>query len=248
MKRMLVIPAAGRGSRLGFEGPKALCPVGGRPMIDYLVERYVSLIDRIVVVASPGAVGAFNRHLASCPVPADCVVQPEPNGMLPAILCARPLIAAHQPAHVWVTWCDQIGISDDTVHRLASEAERHPDAALILPTVKQEPPYIHLERDASGRIVRVLHRRDGDEMPPSGESDAGLFDLRVDTYLERLVEYDRSALVSLATGERNFLPFIPWLAAQAEVRSFPLTDAREAIGINTAADLLTLEAYLRERP
>ncbi len=90
----------------------------------------------------------------------------------------------------------------------------------------------------------VRQRRDGDDMPRSGESDAGLFAVRLDAFREELPRYAREAPVA-RTGEQNFLPFIPWLAARARVTTFPLTDAREAVGVNTPEDLQSMEAYLR---
>ena len=247
MTRLLVIPAAGRGTRLGWHGPKVLYPVAGRPMLDHLLQRYATLVDEVVVVVAPEAEGLVRQHLGASPVNADCVIQAEPAGMLPAILAARPAVEAARPRDVWITWCDQIAISAGTVQRLASERDRHPDAALVFPTVRQEPPYIHFVRDASGRIANVLHRREGDAMPPVGESDAGLFALSLDAYLDQLTEYDRLGIAGGRTKERNFLPFIPWLAARATVRTFDLQDPQEAIGVNTAADRRALEAHLRDR-
>ncbi len=84
-------------------------------------------------------------------------------------------------------------------------------------------------------------------MPPVGESDAGLFGMRRDTFLRQLRAYDAETPVSDGTRERNFLPFIPWLAQSAEVRTFALGDPNEATGINTPDDLHALEAYLRGR-
>jgi len=248
MTRLLVIPAAGRGTRLGFDGPKALCPVAGRPLIAHLLDRYARWTDRVVIVAAPAALPAFRQALEPLAVPTDFVVQAEPTGMLPAILSAQPVVETHTPRHVWVTWCDQIAISEETVRRLADEIDQHPDAGLVLPTVWQTPPYIHFARDPGGRIVRVLQRREGDEMPAEGESDAGLFALRLDAYLDHLVAYDRHvAAAGSGTGERNFLPFIPWLAERMPVRTFGAASAEEAIGVNTPEDVRTLEAYLRER-
>lgn len=244
MRRLLVIPAAGRGSRLGWHGPKALCPVAGRPMLDHLLERYDALVDRFVVIAAPDAQDLIRRHLEPIDDRADCVVQLQPTGMLPAVLCAMAPIEAHAPDEVWITWCDQIAIGAQTVRRLADEMDRHPEAEMIFPTVQQEPPYIHFVRDPRGRIISVRQRREGDEMPAIGESDAGLFALRLSAYVQRLVEYDRGRVEGAGTGERNFLPFIPWLAARTEVRTFAVGDAREAVGINTPADLAVIEDYL----
>lgn len=247
MKRLLVIPAAGRGSRLGWDGPKALCPVAGRPMIDHLFERYRLLVDRFVVVVAPDAATLMQEHVAGSEPRANCVLQAEPTGMLPAILCARPLIDHHGPDQVWITWCDQIAISARTATELARALDDHAEAAMALPTVRQKPPYIHFERDVHGRIVNVLQRREHDRMPSIGESDTGLFALRRDAYLGHLVEYDRlSSAATTNTGEKNFLPFIPWLAARSEVHTFGLADAMEAVGVNTPGERDAVERYLRE--
>ena len=53
MMRLLIIPAAGRGSRLGAGRPKPLVHVNGRPMLDHLADLYRPHVDHIVVVAHP---------------------------------------------------------------------------------------------------------------------------------------------------------------------------------------------------
>ena len=49
------------------------------------------------------------------------------------------------------------------------------------------------------------------------------------------------------TGERNFLPFLPWLAERAKVMTFEI-DAAEAQGINTPEDLVAVGRTLESRP
>jgi CTP:molybdopterin cytidylyltransferase MocA len=245
MRRVLVIPAAGRGLRLGAHGPKVLFPIAGRPLLGHLLARYLSYVDRVVVVTAPDTRASVEQYLQAAGLEALCAVQPKPTGMLPAILSPRALVQELTPAEVWVTWCDQIAISAETVEHLAHEMSAFPDAALIFPTLRQTPPYIHFQRDDRGTIIAVLQRREGDVMPEAGESDAGLFALRRDVYLHGLPEYDARTAVGRATGERNFLPFIPWLAARAPVRTFPVRFPEEAIGANTPEDVRRLETYLR---
>lgn len=52
-----LIVAAGRGERLGMEGPKALVELAGRPLLEWSVDalREVREIERIVVALPPGA-------------------------------------------------------------------------------------------------------------------------------------------------------------------------------------------------
>lgn len=245
--RVLIIPAAGLGSRLGASLPKVLVPVGGTPMIDRLLALYAALVSHVVVVAHPSFETMVRDHVSSWPVPATCVVQDRPTGMLDAILLALPTIESLQPDEVWITWCDQIGIHPATIQRLAERSSSRPDAALVMPTVHRATPYIHLQRDGSGRITRVLHRREGDVMPEVGESDAGLFVLSRTSFVDRLPAYAREVSIGAATGERNFLPFIAWVHAMAPVETVDVENEMEAVGVNTPEELRIVEEYLKSR-
>ena len=247
MSRLLVIPAAGLGSRLGGAVPKVLVSVAGSPMLNRLLMLYKEAVGRVVIVVNPASAEVVRRHVAGHPDAAriECVVQQAPTGMLDAILLGVPLAERFRPSSVWVTWCDQVAVHARTIEELA--ARTLPDAhdALVMPTVTRPAPYIHLQRDAAGRIVRVLHRREGDVMPPTGESDMGLFAMSPRAYGELLPAYAQAVEIGRATGERNFLPFIPWLAGTHAVTTFPCEDPMEAVGINTPEELAAVERYLR---
>ena len=84
-------------------------------------------------------------------------------------------------------------------------------------------------------------------MPEIGESDMGLFSLSTDAYFNLLPQFGRETGHAAGTGERNFLPFLPWLAQVGHsVMTFPSTNDMEAIGVNTPEDRRRLEAYLRD--
>jgi hypothetical protein len=134
-----------------------------------------------------------------------------------------------------------------TIERLAQAMASASRPAAALPTVRRTDPYIHFERDADGRLSALRQRREGDTMPPTGESDMGLFALRRSAYERDLPEYAAGVEPGRGTGERNFVPFIPWLAQRAPVVTFPCTDAREAVGINTPDDLRMMEEWMVTR-
>jgi bifunctional N-acetylglucosamine-1-phosphate-uridyltransferase/glucosamine-1-phosphate-acetyltransferase GlmU-like protein len=245
MSRLLVIPAAGLGTRLGSSTPKALVRVNGRPMLDYLRDLYRPHVTHTVVVSHP-SFSKQVREWAAASGDTDVVEQTNPTGMLDAILCAMPAVTRRRPDSIWITWCDQIGVLPKTVDRLAEESSLTPSPALAMPTVRRPDPYIHFDRD-DGLIVHVRQRREGDDMPAEGESDMGLFALRRETFLEDLQEYARSPAIGASTRERLFLPFIPWMSARGDVVTFPCTDPMEAIGINTPDELRAIERWLQER-
>jgi bifunctional N-acetylglucosamine-1-phosphate-uridyltransferase/glucosamine-1-phosphate-acetyltransferase GlmU-like protein len=245
--RILVIPAAGIGSRLKSPLPKILVPVAGRPMLAWLIALYRDHVSRIVVVVQPSAEAQVRSYGDTLEVELQYALQPSPTGMIDAILLSREQVEHSDARHVWVTWCDQVAVDPRTAATLAELSSRHDRAALVMPTMMQEHPYIHLARDDHGRIVRVLHRREGDAMPARGESDMGLFSLSREAFLGDLAEFAREGVRGAATGERNFLPFIPWIARRADVVTFPGVHQMEAIGVNTPDERDRVAAHLADR-
>jgi len=245
---VLIIPAAGAGTRLQSATPKVLAPVGGRAMIDYLFDRYREAVGRFVLVVHPSFAAEVKRHVEQIAPSLDVqfASQPQPTGMLDAILLASEAAAQKRADRVWITWCDQIGVHPDTIATLGRLSLDGSSTPLILPTSTQSSPYINLDRNADGLITGIRQRREGDEMPSVGESDMGLFSLSPDAYFNLLPQFGLESARASETRERNFLPFIPWLVSRGlSVRTFPSVNELEAIGINTPDDRRRLEAYLR---
>jgi bifunctional N-acetylglucosamine-1-phosphate-uridyltransferase/glucosamine-1-phosphate-acetyltransferase GlmU-like protein len=213
-------------------------------MLQHLLELHRAFVERLVIVASPGAADDIRGRLKSWSVAADVTIQEEPTGMLDAILLG--ITALHERAldRVWITWGDQVAVRRETLARLA-EIETGTD--LALPTLERDDPYIHFDRDGAGRISGVRQRREGDRMPPRGENDLGLFSLSARAAREWLAEYASGLAPGAGTGERNFVPFVAWAAARGIVRTCPATDPIEAVGINTPEELAAVEHALRER-
>jgi len=249
--RLLIVPAAGLGSRLGAGVPKALVRVVGQPMLDHLLELYRPYAGHVVVVTHPSFSADVRAHLErrDSRVPDtprwSLAEQSAPTGMLDAILEAAPIVAREDPVAIWITWCDQVGILAATAARLAAAETSNPPPAVALPTIWRRNPYIHFARDDDGQIVRVLHRREGDRLPDFGESDMGLFALSRDGFAHHLPRYAASLEPGRGTGERNFLPFIAWVSSRASVVTFAGTDEREAVGVNTPEELRAVEEWLR---
>jgi bifunctional N-acetylglucosamine-1-phosphate-uridyltransferase/glucosamine-1-phosphate-acetyltransferase GlmU-like protein len=244
---LLVVPAAGTGSRLGGAVPKFLAPVLGRPMIDWLLELYAAHVTHAVIVVSPAHADAAARRTWPAGMQVDIRMQARPTGMLDAVLAAEDIAADSQASRIWVTWCDQIAIAPATLATLERLTMSDPDAGLVLPTIRRANPYIHFERDGRGRIVRVRQRREGEAMPAVGESDAGLFAFSREAFLDLLPQYAAAVAPGAGTGERNLLPFVPWLAAQRPVVTFPCSADIEAVGINTPEERALVERHLSAR-
>ena len=207
-----MVPAAGLGSRLGADVPKLLVPVAGLPMIDRLRALYEDYVSQIVLVVHPSAEAAASEHVRHWPAPVSVRRPAAPDrhaGRDPA--WRDRSVRASDPSGVWITWCDQVAVHPRPCEPWPRRTATNPRCrAGDADGCAERAPYIHLERDADGRIVRVLHRREGDAMPDAGESDMGLFALSPHARPARCCPRTRATVeIGAATGERNFLPFIP---------------------------------------
>ena len=243
-RSLLIIPAAGAGSRLSYGGPKCLFEVAGKPMLWHVITCHKELVDDIAVIVSPQFKTAVAEFLETeAIINVELFVQDEPTGMLDAIMIPAPFYIDKGVRSVSISWCDQICISAITARNLADRLKLAGPADMVFPTLAIADPYIHMQRDSNGVINKVLHRREGDVMPAVGENDCGLFGLNATAYFEELTNYSNQVELGVGTGERNFLPFIPWLSQRGTVETFAAQDSIEAIGVNTRDDALEIERY-----
>jgi len=243
---VMIIPAAGRGTRLSFEGPKLLYPLAGKTLLSYLIARYQPYIDLFIVVINPDAEKAVQKELdillgeSSAEFLID--FQHEATGMLDAITMPMTALQERQDdiGHVWISWCDQASITAATAKKLNGELSflsKSTKHYMAMPTAKVTEPYIHLQRDEQGRVCKILQRRENDDMPAIGENDCGLFAMSGRTYFHDLKTFaNMDQTMGSETQERNFLPFIAWLNQTKEVSTFPVSHPIETLGINTAED------------
>jgi 2-C-methyl-D-erythritol 4-phosphate cytidylyltransferase len=69
-----LVVAAGSGSRLGGDIPKALRELDGRPLVSHSLEGLAAGgVDRVVIVIAPGLDDDFAGVVAGSPIPARCV-------------------------------------------------------------------------------------------------------------------------------------------------------------------------------
>lgn len=233
-----VVPAAGRGTRLGATVPKIMLEVAdGLTVWHLLYRRLREWTAHIHVVLSPAGQGPF-RDLVAGDDSVSVSVQDEPRGMGDAIFGAAGHWAGY--GSVLVVWGDQVNLAAQTVRRAlrAHQEATTGGPGLTLPLVSMPEPYVEYEL-AAGSLVRVRQSREGDECRPGGLSDVGVFCLSTRGLVAAWRGYLATAAPGGATGEVNFLPFLSYLSRERgwPVTVVPVDDPAEASGINTAAEL-----------
>jgi len=242
MKICAVIPAAGRGTRLGSELPKILTPLTRRDTIwSILYAKLTPLVDHIHLVLSPDGAQRFSGLPANVSVS----IQPQPIGMGDAIFRDFQTWSRHDA--VLIVWGDQVFVSTDTLTR-AIAALGSPHKHAVLPVTRMSVPYVEYVFDGP-HLTRVLQTREGDATTPNGFSDVGTFLLGTDGLKSAWDSYLKSATTGRGTGEVNFLPFLPYLSGHGwTVTPLEVGDATEARGINTKDDLAFFQSLYNKAP
>lgn len=242
MKVCAVIPAAGRGTRLGESGPKILTALTPHDTIwSILYGKLAPLVDHIHLVLSPEGAAAF----PILPPNVSVGIQPQPTGMGDAIFGAHDIWSAYDA--ILVVWGDQVFVSADTLRRTLAALEQ-PGRQAVLPLTRMIRPYVEYVFDGPS-LTKVLQTREGDATTPHGLSDVGTFLVGVDGLKPAWDDYLAGAPLGAGTGEINFLPFLPFLSARGwNVTPLDVADETEARGINTKDDLAFFQKLYNRQP
>jgi bifunctional UDP-N-acetylglucosamine pyrophosphorylase/glucosamine-1-phosphate N-acetyltransferase len=233
---LIVIPAAGLGSRMHSSVPKPFIQfTEEKRIIDVVLQNLRPLKSQIVVVLSPHSIGLWNQTDIHSDV--RLVVQQDPIGMVDAVFCARDLIEGAR--RVIVVWSDQIGLSRQTVERARSLFDYDESAKCVIPMYHAKDPYVEYEFGGDG-LTNVRQTRLGETTNQNGLTDVGCF----------LFQDGRSLLGSwkkfgqiegpfCVNREANMLPFLKFLSTQDKwkIEKSPCLGQFDSVSINTEDQL-----------
>lgn len=242
MRLCAVIPAAGRGTRLGSDLPKILTPLAARDTIwSILHAKLAPLVDHIHLVLSPDGAKQF----PALPAHVSASIQPVPVGMGDAIFRGFDVWSRYDA--VLIVWGDQVFVSGDTLRRSIA-ALGSPQKHAVLPVTRMAAPYVEYVFEDQC-LSEVRQTREGDATTPNGFSDVGTFLLGTEGLWTAWEDYLKTAPRGGGTGEINFLPFLPFLSARDwTITPLEVADATEARGINTKDDLAFFRSLYNKAP
>ncbi len=242
-----IIPVAGKGSRLGYDRPKTLYPINGRSMLSRLISFFRNHCSTFVIVVSPEGESDVVQELNSLSdkINYSIAVQPKPTGMADAILCAKQYCNTEQLVCVWG---DQICLLESTIQKTLEFHQSNSENVLTLPTVWKKNPYIHIQRDETGRVIKVLQAREGEIDVDMGENDCGLFSFQTKALFSILEKFrTRNEVRGGKTGEQNLLQFFPEFENLGRVNTLSIATEEETLGVNTVEEAKLAESILVDR-
>jgi len=212
--------------------PKAMHPLGGRPMLRHLLAAVERVFDRIVVVVGPGMEG-----LAKIAAPHAVVVQDERLGTAHAARMAAPLLGDYA-GEVAVLYADNPLITAATMRRLL---EAPADIALLAMRPADAAKYGRVLSEGA-RVLRVVEWADASEAERAiGLCNAGV----IRAPAKRLFPWLAAVGNANAAGE-YYLPDVIGLAvgdgAHCAAVEAPEAELR---GINSRAELALAEGELQ---
>jgi len=212
--------------------PKAMHPLGGRPMLRHLLAAVEQVFDRIVVVVGPGMEG-----LAKIAAPHAVVVQQERLGTAHAAQMAAPLLGDYA-GEVAVLYADNPLITVATLRRLL---EAPADIALLAMRPADAAKYGRVVTEGA-RVLRVVEWADASEAERAiGLCNAGV----IRAPAGRLFPWLAAVGNANAAGE-YYLPDVIGLAvgdgAHCAAVEAPEAELR---GINSRAELALAEGELQ---
>jgi bifunctional UDP-N-acetylglucosamine pyrophosphorylase / glucosamine-1-phosphate N-acetyltransferase len=238
-----VVLAAGKGTRMRCKTPKVIQPVAGRPMILYALELAATLqAFPAVVVVGPQAEPIMRV------LPADgwrAAEQTEQLGTGHAMRQTEEILKDFS-GDVLVLHADVPLLRPETLQRLVATHRRSGAVATLLTAVMEEPGRLgRVVREHSGQVARIVEALDASDAERAiHEINTGIYCFQASFIYPAL--HDLTA--DNVKGE-YYLTDVIGAACRSGllVQAVPCDDWREAVGVDSKADLARAEALLRQQ-
>ncbi len=241
MKLAVVILAAGRGTRMKSELPKAMHLICGKPMLWHLLDKARRLkAATTVVVAGYG----IERVRTAFGGSAHIVEQKELLGSGHAVMQAVKVLKGFT-GQVAVLYCDTPLISFETLADL-KKAHTAGEADCTLLSMMAENPrgYGRVLKDEGGSVRGIIEEIDADEEQKAiREVNVGAYFFGAKELFGALREIPRNPV----KNEYYLTDVVEILARHGRVESVLVKDARETAGVNTRLELSQLQESMQTK-
>lgn len=238
----VIILAAGKSTRMKSETPKVLHNLCGRPILGYVLDLVASLKPKQVV-----AVLGFKQELVRKIIPkgVGISVQKKLIGTADAVKTGLTALKGFKGT-VLVLYGDNPLLKKETLKKILDyHIENNVDATLLTAQLKKPSGYGRIMRDKYFSICGIVEEKDADEVQKDiKEINTGIMVFKKEVLsgnLKRIrannrkKEYYLTDLIGIL-AKKNYL-----------VDGVKVEDTREALGINTRAELAKANSLMQER-
>jgi bifunctional UDP-N-acetylglucosamine pyrophosphorylase / glucosamine-1-phosphate N-acetyltransferase len=243
-KASAIILAAGKGTRMKSDMPKALAVLWGRPMAEYLIDAvYSAGIENIVVI------GGYKINLLKNELVKHRLViarQRKLLGSAHAVSQARPFFKGFKGT-VMVLYVDTPLLSAGTLKAMLSTHRKNKsDLTMLTAFLNDTKEYGTIARDEKGNIRAIVEYLDALNRPAGcpGEINAGAYCFESEKLFEGLKKIKKNK----RKGEYYLTDIVEYFyRSNYRVSSYGVKDITESFGVNSRHDLAYAECVLKER-
>ena len=236
----VIILAAGLGKRMKSSTIKILHRAAGRPIVDYVLDLAGGVSSRPPVMVIGHQRDAVQQAIGDR---ARYAIQEEQLGTGHAVLQA----ADHIGGKTILILSGDVPLTRPETLRQLIERHRDENNALTVLTMRPDDPalYGRVVRDDSGAVTRIVEAKDAsDDEKKIDEVNAGIYVFEAGDLFDNL----RGLSTNNAQGEHYLTDLIAVLrSAGKRVGAVVAPDPIEAVGVNSRAELATVEAEIQRR-
>ena len=243
-KPAAVILAAGKSVRMKSDLPKVLHPVGGRPMIEHVLDATRAAgVGRIIVVV--GHQSERVREALAHHSDVEFVLQAEQKGTGHAVLMCADALARHDGPVLILAGDTPLLRSESLAALLDEQRSRHAACVIGTAVTDANEGLGRIVRDASGEFVKIVEQKD------ATPTELAIREINTGCYVFdcRLLF---SSLARVRTDNRQGEYYLTDCPAILEADGLTVVaadrlDIIEAKGVNTPEQLADVERALRQR-
>jgi bifunctional UDP-N-acetylglucosamine pyrophosphorylase / glucosamine-1-phosphate N-acetyltransferase len=240
---LIVVLAAGEGTRMKSALPKVLHKIAGRSMLGHVLALARELAPQsLAVVIGPGMEDVRAEALREAPT-AQVFVQAERKGTADAVLTAREALAQHK-GDVLVLYADTPLLTTDALRRVMGSLDQGAGIAVLGFEAADPTGYGRLLTDPGAWLMAIREERDASESERRIRlCNSGVMGFRLDDLLGVLGRIGNAN----AKGE-FYLTDTVEIARKGAVRAGVVVCAEEEVlGVNSRDQLAAAEAIFQTR-
>ena len=240
---MLIVLAAGKGTRMKSDLPKVLHAIAGRSMLGHVL-ALTDLVGatRTVVVVGPDMDNVRAAALAAVPG-AEVFVQTQQLGTGDAVKAALPALANHR-GDVIVLYADTPLIQPDTIASLRDTLDAGASVAVLGFEAADPTGYGRLLKDATGALAAIREHKDANEAERSVRlCNSGVMAFRVADLAGVLARITNDN----AKGEYYLTDAVEIVRADGGRAGVVTCREHDVLGVNSRDQLAEAEAIYQAR-
>jgi bifunctional UDP-N-acetylglucosamine pyrophosphorylase/glucosamine-1-phosphate N-acetyltransferase len=240
----VVILAAGKGTRMRSDLPKALQTLCGEPMLGALLRTAEALKPQKTVVVAGHRIDLVKKYLKEAGFSAAVVDQVKLLGSGHAVARSKSALKNFK-GDVLVLYCDTPLLSAGTLEALRRRQEEKNALGTMLSVQMPDPTgYGRVKRRWDGTVDRIVEHND------ASKDELRIREINVGAYVFKAKElFEALARVRLNPKKKEYYltDAVEILARQGRVEAICVRDPKETAGVNTRRDLAELEAHMQQK-